>query len=72
LGKLANETVIDGEIVAFDADGRPSFNALQNQRLRETLIIYFVFDVMILAGRDLRGSHYTYAVSCLSARSCPS
>ena len=54
LAKLPNETVIDGEIVAFDADGRPSFNALQNQGSTETAIIYFVFDLMVLAGRDVR------------------
>ena len=55
LAKLPDETVIDGEVVAFDADGRPSFNALQNQGSAETPIVYYVFDVMILAGRDLRG-----------------
>ena len=41
--------------MAFDADGRPSFNALQNQGSAERQIVYFVFDLMILAGRDLRG-----------------
>ena len=45
LGKLPNETVIDGEIVAFDADGRPSFNALQNFASAETSIVYYVTQV---------------------------
>jgi bifunctional non-homologous end joining protein LigD len=44
--------VIDGEIVALDAAGRPSFNALQNGSLRAN-IIYYVFDLMLLAGRDV-------------------
>ena len=28
--ELPNDTVVDGELVAFDAEGRPSFGALQN------------------------------------------
>jgi DNA ligase D-like protein (predicted ligase) len=54
LSKLPDDTVIDGEIVALDEDGRPSFNALQNFRVSSALV-YYVFDVMILAGRDVTG-----------------
>ena len=53
LPKLPNETVIDGEVVALDEDGRPSFNALQNHGPAAP-IIYFVFDVMVLRGRDVK------------------
>ncbi len=53
LSPLANETVLDGELVALDADGRPSFNALQNSISSRTPIFYYVFDVLILAGKSL-------------------
>jgi bifunctional non-homologous end joining protein LigD len=54
LAKLPDETTIDGEIVAFDVEGRPSFNALQNYGSAPGPVAFYVFDVMILAGRDLR------------------
>src|SRR5687768_8103574 len=38
LAKLPTETVIDGEIVALDADGRPSFNLLQNHATGSPLV----------------------------------
>jgi DNA ligase D-like protein (predicted ligase) len=53
LAGLPNDTVIDGELVAFGDDGRPSFGALQNAGAADTPIAYFVFDVMVLAGRDV-------------------
>src|SRR5215467_8757505 len=54
LGSLPDETVIDGEVVALDDTGRPSFNTLQNYGSSKAPIIYYVFDVLILAGRDVR------------------
>jgi len=53
LAGLPNDTVIDGELVAFGDDGRPSFGALQNAASPDTPVAYFVFDVMVLAGRDV-------------------
>jgi bifunctional non-homologous end joining protein LigD len=53
LKDLPDETVVDGEIVAFDDDGRPSFNRLQNYDPSSTPISYFVFDVLVLGGRDV-------------------
>jgi bifunctional non-homologous end joining protein LigD len=53
LEKMPDNTVIDGEVIAFDDDGRPSFNALQNYGSAAAPVIYYVFDVMVLDGRDV-------------------
>jgi DNA ligase D-like protein (predicted ligase) len=53
LAKLPDNTVIDGEILAFDEAGRPSFNALQNFGSGSAPVVYYVFDVMIFRGRDV-------------------
>jgi ATP-dependent DNA ligase len=52
LAALPDETVIDGEVVALDETGRPSFNALQNGATGAP-IVYYLFDVMVLAGRNV-------------------
>lgn len=54
LSDLPDETVIDGEIVAPDESGRPSFNALQNYGTSKVPIFYYVFDVPVLSGHHLR------------------
>jgi DNA ligase D-like protein (predicted ligase) len=53
LARMPDNTVIDGEVIAIDQDGRPSFNALQNYGSAAAPVLYYVFDLMILAGRDL-------------------
>jgi bifunctional non-homologous end joining protein LigD len=53
LAGLPDETVVDGEIVAFGEDGRPSFSALQNFGSGGGAVVFYVFDVMVLAGRDV-------------------
>lgn len=54
LNNLPDETVIDGEIVAFDETGRPSFNTLQNYGSWQVPIFFYVFDLLLLSGRDIR------------------
>src|SRR5437660_12630581 len=49
LAALPDETVIDGEIVAMDALGRPSFSALQNHGNGGSALVYYAFDLMVLA-----------------------
>ena len=53
LAALPDDTVVDGEIVALDQSGRPSFNLLQNYGSSNSAIFYYVFDVLILSGRDV-------------------
>jgi bifunctional non-homologous end joining protein LigD len=48
------QVVIDGEIVALDAEGRPSFQALQHRGSHQGhRIAFHAFDVLHLNGRDL-------------------
>jgi DNA ligase D-like protein (predicted ligase) len=53
LSAMPDETVIDGEVVALDESGRPDFNALQNYGSSKTPILYYVFDSLIIAGREV-------------------
>ena len=53
LAKLPDESVIDGEVVAFDEAGRPSFNALQNSGSSDLELVYYVYDVMVFEGKEV-------------------
>src|SRR6266478_6714187 len=52
LADLPSGTVVDGELVAIDKDGRPSFNLLQNFRTGTSRIQFYVFDLLCLNNRD--------------------
>jgi bifunctional non-homologous end joining protein LigD len=63
-----HDAVVDGEIVAMDAAGRPDFGALQNRMHRtgpevprmaaEKPVTYLVFDLLSWDGEDLLGVPY--------------
>jgi bifunctional non-homologous end joining protein LigD len=62
------DVVLDGEIVAFDERGRPSFERLQGRmhlttgveaRSRVNPVVYCVFDLLWLDGEDLMSRPYT-------------
>ena len=71
LARLPNESVVDGEVVAVDAQGRPSFNVLQNYGSSPASVVYFVFDVMIAAGRDVMRKPLEIRREILEARILP-
>lgn len=57
LAKLGLESAwLDGEVVVPDADGHPDFQALQNafEAQRSGNILYYLFDLPYLNGRDWR------------------
>jgi len=53
MGSLTDETCIDGEVVALDDSGKPSFSALQNYGSSGGPLHFYVFDLLILAGRNV-------------------
>jgi len=50
----AKAAVLDGEVVASDADGRPNFARLHVRWTRTGAIHLWAFDLLALHGRDLR------------------
>jgi ATP-dependent DNA ligase len=68
LAAIPDETVIDGEIVALDEAGRPSFSALQNHGFGTAPLVYYVFDSMVLAGKDVMNEALTKRRELLQGR----
>src|SRR5271154_4786346 len=54
LSTLPDDTVVDGELVALDEDDRPSFNLLQNYGNSSGPLLFFIFDLLMLSGKDLK------------------
>jgi bifunctional non-homologous end joining protein LigD len=52
---MPDETVVDGEVVATDEAGRPSFHLLQNYGSSKTGLIYYAFDLLVLGSRNVMG-----------------
>jgi bifunctional non-homologous end joining protein LigD len=78
--QAAGQMILDGEIVALDAAGHPSFNALQNRAQlktaaeiaaaqRDTPVVLVCFDLLHFAGLNLRAAPYRdrrrYLAQCL-------
>jgi bifunctional non-homologous end joining protein LigD len=72
------EMVLDGEIVAFDEHGRPSFERLQHRMhvsspgavrrlMSSTPVVYAIFDLLHLDGRDLTALAYGERRAALEA-----
>ena len=53
----AADAVVDGELVAVDAQGRPSFQALQHPAANKGhVVVFYAFDLLHLDGDDLTGA----------------
>lgn len=47
----AKQVTLDGELVAVDQQGRPSFQALQHRATTDLTLVYYAFDLLELEGR---------------------
>ena len=67
--QVLDDFILDGEIVAHDQSGKPSFHALQTRgqlkseyeiraALKTTPCVFYAFDLLHLAGMNLRGADY--------------
>lgn len=55
LQRFGHDSVVDGEVSVLDESGKPRFQLLQDyQKRRRGQLVYCVFDLLYLAGHDLR------------------
>src|ERR1700743_2490504 len=50
---IPSGSIVDGELVALDSSGKPSFSLIQNSATSGATIVFFAFDLLTLAGTDL-------------------
>jgi len=64
----ANKLILDGEVVATDAKGMPSYGALTEDLKPDQVrrLAYFVFDLLFMDGFDLRRANPHRAEACLT------
>ena len=55
LERINHDAVLDGELVALDAEGISRFQLLQNALRSQATLRYYLFDLMFLDGDDVRG-----------------
>jgi bifunctional non-homologous end joining protein LigD len=56
---MPDDTVIDGEVVALDTDGKPAFNLLQNYGSAGAPLHFFIFDLLVLKGKNVMAEPLT-------------
>jgi ATP-dependent DNA ligase len=64
-------TALDGELVAFDDTGQPSFDALQHTDATTT-VVFFAFDILFNRSHDLRKMPLSERLSRLASAVTPS
>lgn len=68
-----DNAVLDGEVVALDEQGRPSFQLLQNHAVNPSVPLrFFAFDLLHLDGADLRRVPLERRLALLDLRVVPS
>jgi bifunctional non-homologous end joining protein LigD len=74
----STDAVLDGEVVAFDDQGKPSFERLQSRmnlssesairrRIADCPVTYLIFDLLYIDGRSLVDLPYVERRECLDA-----
>jgi DNA ligase D-like protein (predicted ligase) len=65
-GVKAEKVILDGEVVAIDEQGKPSFQMLQNRSGSSGSLVFYAFDLLNFEGQDWRRKPLTERQSKLA------